>query len=77
MKIPVPKEAVTQIMNEYNCSEEQAAKTYLEAQDRANETVKAFLAERFGSSRPADDKHFDKLFSHWYENQRKKIAMIN
>jgi hypothetical protein len=55
MKVPIPKDAVDQIMNDYNCSEEQAAKAYLDAQDKANETVKAFLAERFDSSRPADD----------------------
>lgn len=50
-------------MNDYNCSEQQAAKAYLDAQDKANETVKAFLAERFGSSRPADDKHKPRIYT--------------
>ena len=63
MKIPVPKEAVIQIMKDYNCPEEQAAKAYLDAQDKANETVKAFLAERFGSSRPADDEHKPQIYT--------------
>ena len=63
MKIPVPKEAVIQIMKDYNCPEEQAAKAYLDAQDKANETVKAFLAERFGSSRPADDEHKPRIYT--------------
>ena len=48
MKIPIPKEAVTQIMKDYNCSEEQAAKAFLDAQDRANEEFKSVLEERFG-----------------------------
>jgi hypothetical protein len=56
MKIPIPKEALTQIMNDYNCSEEQAAKAYLDAQDKANETVKSFLDEKFGPARTTDVK---------------------
>lgn len=47
MKISIPREAVTQIMADYNCSEEAAAKAYLDAQDQANiqisETLKKFL----------------------------------
>ena len=32
MKVPIPRESVTQIMNDYDCSEEQAAKAYLDDQ---------------------------------------------
>lgn len=63
MKVPVPKEAVTQIMKEYNCSEEQAAKAYLDAQDKANEAVKSFLAEQFGPARFRDEQHKPRTFT--------------
>jgi hypothetical protein len=42
MKITIPKEALTQIMTEYNCSEDDAAKAYLDAHDKANEACRAF-----------------------------------
>jgi len=63
MKVPIPKEAVTQIMNDYNCSEEQAAKAYLDAQDRANEGFKSFLEERFGPSRSSADELIPKVYT--------------
>jgi len=63
MKVPIPKAAVTQIMNEYNCSEEQAAKAYLDAQDKANEAVKSFLAEQLGPSRRTDEKHQPRTYT--------------
>jgi endopeptidase Clp ATP-binding regulatory subunit ClpX len=63
MKVPIPKEAVTRIMTEYNCSEEQAAKAYLDAQDKANEAVKSFLAEQFGPSRLTDEKHKPRTYT--------------
>ena len=63
MKVPIPKEAVTQIMNEYNCTEEQAAKAYLDAQDKANEAVKSFLAEQFGPGRLTDEKQQPRTFT--------------
>ena len=65
MKVPIPKKAVTQIMNEYNCSEEQAAKAYHDAQDKITKDM------------VQDEKYFDKLFSHWYENQKAKNAFKN
>ena len=51
MKISIPKEAITQIMANYNCSEEEAAKAYLDAQDRAGEAFQSFLDERFQSQK--------------------------
>jgi endopeptidase Clp ATP-binding regulatory subunit ClpX len=63
MKVPIPKEAVTQIMNDYNCSEEQAAKAYLDAQDRANEGFKSCLEERFGPSKSTADKLVPKVYT--------------
>ena len=51
MKISIPREAVTQIMADYHCSEEAAAKAYLDAQDQANDAFKSFLEERFHSQK--------------------------
>jgi ATP-dependent Clp protease ATP-binding subunit ClpX len=51
MKISIPKEAVTRIMSDYNCSEEEAAKTFLDAQEHANEAFQTVLAERLGSKK--------------------------
>ena len=39
MKIAIPKEAITQIMSDYDCSEEEAAKAYLNAEDRAKKEL--------------------------------------
>ena len=63
MKIPVPKEALTNIMEDYNCSEEQAAKAYLDAQDRANEEFKSYLEERFGPTKLTADKFIPKVYT--------------
>ena len=63
MKVPIPKEAVTQIMNDYNCSEEQAAKAYLDAQDRANEEFNSFLEERFGPTKSTADELVPKVYT--------------
>jgi ATP-dependent protease Clp ATPase subunit len=51
MKISIPEEAVTQIMSDYNCSEEEAAKAFLDAQEEANEAFQTTLAERLGSKK--------------------------
>ncbi|MGD8448749.1 MAG: hypothetical protein PVF36_05910, partial [Desulfobacterales bacterium] len=51
MKISIPREAITEIMASYNCSEEEAAKVYLDAQDSANEAFKSFLEQRFDSQK--------------------------
>ncbi|RMD60193.1 MAG: AAA family ATPase [Nitrospirae bacterium] len=37
MKISVSKDVIEKIMRQYNCTEEQAIKAYLDAQDKANE----------------------------------------
>ena len=63
MKTTIPKEAIIQIMNEYNCSEEEATKGYLDAQDRANETFKSFLGERFGSRKSAVSKFVPRIYT--------------
>jgi endopeptidase Clp ATP-binding regulatory subunit ClpX len=51
MKISIPRDSVTQIMNDYSCSEEEATKAYLDAQDKAGEALKAFLDQKFGPSK--------------------------
>ena len=63
MKIPIPKEAVTRIMKDYSCSEEEAAKAFLDAQDRANEEFKRFLKERFGPSKSSADELVPKVYT--------------
>jgi hypothetical protein len=47
MKISIPKEAVEAIMQDYNCSEEEAAKAYLDAQEQSNQAISSFLESRF------------------------------
>jgi ATP-dependent Clp protease ATP-binding subunit ClpX len=47
MKISIPKEAVEQIIADYGCTEEEAAKAFLDAQDRANEAYRTCLTEKF------------------------------
>jgi len=49
VKIAIPKEIITQIMSDYECTEEEAAKAYLDAQGRANDAFKSFLEKRFDS----------------------------
>jgi len=51
MRISIPKEVVMQIMANYNCSEEEAAKAYLDGQERAGEAFQSFLDERFSSKK--------------------------
>ena len=41
MKRSIPKESIKQIMPDYNCSEEEAIKAYLDAGDKANATFEA------------------------------------
>jgi hypothetical protein len=36
MKISIPRETVGKFMHDYNCSEEKAAKEYLDAQNRSH-----------------------------------------
>ncbi len=63
MKISIPREAVTQIMADYNCSEEEAAKAYLDATDRANEAFTSFLDERFDSTKDAHAESPPKIYT--------------
>ena len=49
MKIPIPKEAIGKIVTDYHCSEEEAAKAYLDGQDQANDAFKSFLDKRLGT----------------------------
>ncbi len=51
MKISIPKEAVNKIIEDYGCSEDQAIKAYLDAQDRANEAFNDTLTRQLGSSK--------------------------
>ncbi|MDP4857562.1 MAG: hypothetical protein NWR42_09135 [Desulfobacterales bacterium] len=51
MKISIPKESVERIMADYGCTEEDAAKAFLDAQDRANEAYRTCLTERFDQRR--------------------------
>lgn len=86
MKAAIPREAIEQIMKEYNCSEEEATKAYLDAQDRAGEASKILFEERFGSrkltSQPAPKiytpteikKHLDK-FVIGQEEYKKRLAI--
>ena len=63
MKISIPKEAITQIMANYNCSEEEAAKAYLDAQDRAGEAFQSFLDERFQSQKKIPESAEPKIYT--------------
>ncbi|MBU0987485.1 MAG: AAA family ATPase [Proteobacteria bacterium] len=63
MKISIPKEALNQITNDYNCTEEEAAKAYLDAQDRASEAFKAFLDERFDSCKKPKGMPVPKIYT--------------
>ena len=63
MKTAIPREAITQIMHEYNCSEEEAAKGYLDAQDRANEAFKSLLEERFSSRKSTVSKFVPRIYT--------------
>ena len=63
MKIAIPKEAITQIMTDYNCSEEEAAKAYLDADDRAKEAFNSILAERFGARKQTPESLAPKIYT--------------
>ncbi len=63
MKISIPKEAITQIMANYNCSEEEAAKAYLDAQERAGEAFQSFLDNRFSSQKKMPEPVEPKIFT--------------
>jgi ATP-dependent Clp protease ATP-binding subunit ClpX len=63
MKISIPKEAVTQIMANYNCSEEEAAKAYLNAQERAGEAFQSFLEHRFSSQKKMPEPVEPKIYT--------------
>ena len=68
MKIQIPKETVTQIMDDYHCSEEEAAKASALNYMGIREPFK------ITASMVEDEKYFDKLFTEWYENQKNKIT---
>jgi ATP-dependent protease Clp ATPase subunit len=51
MKISIPKEALERIMADYDCTEQEAAKAFLDAQDRAEKAYHTCLAERLDRSR--------------------------
>ena len=87
MKISIPKEAITQIMANYNCSEEEAAKAYLDAQERAGEAFQSFLENRFSSHKKISEslepqsytpkeikKHLDKYVI-GQEEYKKRLAI--
>lgn len=63
MKISIPKEAVTKIMQDYDCTEEEATKAYLDAQDRAEDAFKSLLDERFQSRKQASDTLVPKIYT--------------
>ena len=63
MKISIPKEAITQIMANYNCSEEEAAKAYLDAQERAGEAFQSFLENRFYSQKKMPEPIEPKIYT--------------
>ncbi|PLX44808.1 MAG: hypothetical protein C0611_13660, partial [Desulfobacteraceae bacterium] len=63
MKISIPKEAITQIMANYNCSEEEAAKAYLDAQERAGEAFQSFLETRFSSQKKMPEPTEPKIYT--------------
>lgn len=63
MKIAIPREALTQIMDDYNCTEEEAAKAYLDAQDTANESFKAHLANRLGPRKTSVGKIIPNIYT--------------
>jgi ATP-dependent protease Clp ATPase subunit len=48
MKISVPGEEIEKIMQDYNCSEKDAAKAYLDARERSHEAFKSSLESTFG-----------------------------
>ncbi|MGV7223322.1 MAG: hypothetical protein ACQ9MH_17560 [Nitrospinales bacterium] len=63
MKISIPKEAVTQIMADYNCSEKEAARAYLDAQEQAGDAFKSFLEERFHPKKQTHGDFEPKIFA--------------
>ena len=54
MKISVPREEIETIMHDYSCSEEEAAKAYLDAQEQSNEAIKSYLDSKFGPRKSSD-----------------------
>lgn len=63
MKIPISKEAREKIGADYHCSEEEAAKAYLDGQDRANEAFKSYLDERFGPQKSLKNEAAPRIFT--------------
>jgi endopeptidase Clp ATP-binding regulatory subunit ClpX len=63
MKIPIPKEAIEKIGADYHCSQEEAAKAYLDGQDRANEAFKSYLDERFGPQGSSKNKVVPQIYT--------------
>ncbi|MBU2511104.1 AAA family ATPase [bacterium] len=54
MKVSLPKEAVDKIAHEYGVTEEEAAKAFLDAQDKANEAFRQELYRTFAKEKAAD-----------------------
>jgi ATP-dependent Clp protease ATP-binding subunit ClpX len=48
MQITIPRKDIDELVKDYNCSQEEAAKAYLTAQDRAKETFAETLADMLG-----------------------------
>jgi endopeptidase Clp ATP-binding regulatory subunit ClpX len=63
MKIPIPKEVIEKIVADYDCSEEEAVKAYLDSQDQANNEFKSFLDERFGPQESSKNDIAPKIYT--------------
>ncbi len=63
MKISIPKEIIDNLVVEYKCTEEEAAKAYLDAQDRASETFKEEVELALGKSGESADFRTLKIFT--------------
>lgn len=59
MKISIPKDAVDKIVREYGCSNDEAVKAYLDAQDKANEAFNAELSKSLGDHKKSSLEGFE------------------
>ena len=63
MKTCVPREVLDEIMGQYECSQQEAAKAYLDAKDRADKAFESLFQERFGPKKGGVGPVVPKIFT--------------
>ena len=86
MQVTIPRKEIDELVKNYNCTQEEAAKAYLTAQDRAKEAFTETLADLLGPTQqttardikcytPKEIKHHLDKYVVGQEEYKKRICI--